>query len=88
MKTFLRRYWHDIPFLALAIRAVWLASTLWGITTFLYFFLIVVPLEVKHFRSEKAQQEWKIKQKIAMKTGGGTNDGGYIWVTTITKINA
>ena len=63
LKIFLRRYWHDIPFLALAIRAVWLASTLWGITTFLYFFLIVVPLEVKHFRKEKAQQEWKIRQK-------------------------
>lgn len=81
MKKFLKRYWHDIPFLALAIRAVWLASTLWGLTTFLYFFLIVVPLEIRHFNTEKAQKAWKIRQKIAnMNKGGGTNDGGYIWV--------
>ena len=32
------------------------------------------------------ENQTKIRQKIAMK--GGTNDGGYIWVTTITKSNA
>jgi hypothetical protein len=65
MKRFLRRYWHDIPFLAIAVRAVWVASAAWGLGVFLYFFLIVVPIEVRHFKSEKAQQAWKIRKGIA-----------------------
>jgi hypothetical protein len=44
---------------------VWVASAAWGLGVFLYFFLIVVPIEVRHFKSEKAQQAWKIRKGIA-----------------------
>ena len=80
MKKYLKRYWHDIPFLGLAIRAVMLTTAIAGLITLTYFLVIVVPIEIKHFKNEKAQRELKIRQKIAEMKKKGTNDGGYIWV--------
>lgn len=64
MKQFLKRYWHDVPFLALALRAVWLASVVWGLGVFLYFFVVVVPIEVRHYQKEKARKALVSKTKI------------------------
>lgn len=68
MKRFLKRYWHDVPFLALAIRAVLLTTAIAGLITFAYFFIIVVPIEVKFYKKslhEKAIKEYKMKKGIA-----------------------
>lgn len=68
MKDYFKRYWHNIPFLGLAIRAVLLTSLIWGLITFAYFFFVVVPIEVKYYKQDlhqKAIQQYKIKKGIA-----------------------
>ncbi len=66
IKKFLKRYWHDIPFFALAVRAVLLTTTIAGLITIAYFLAVVVPIEVKHYKIELNKiQQYKIKKGLA-----------------------
>lgn len=65
MKEYIKRYWHNVPFIVFAIRAVLLGCMTCGLTALLYFLFFIVPTEKIHYQNNKFKQEFKIKNNIA-----------------------